>query len=157
MITISLYKAPRGVLDKLNRLIQTLRTAKKMFEQTASLLENYQLRNTILGLAQENRQYADELAAHIHIIGGDSEKMDPGAESGDDWAGKKKDWGKAGDERTAVNRCAMREQFTGQQYEEVLNEPNLHENLRKLILNQLQGVRYSLSQMRMLSTSLVSP
>jgi uncharacterized protein (TIGR02284 family) len=126
-----------------------------MYEQTAGALENKQLRSTILGLAQENRQYAEELSAHIHLIGGEIERGDQGAPFNDDWFNRNKEWEVTGFDMNAVNDCTMREQFTGQQYEEVLKEPNLHENLRKLILNQLQGVRHSLAQMRLLNMSLV--
>jgi uncharacterized protein (TIGR02284 family) len=151
---MTIYKAPGAVLEKLNRLLDILKSSKKMFEQTASGLENKQLRNTILGLAQENRQYAEELAAHIQILGGQAGKVEQGAEFKEDWFKEKKEWEVAEDEKTALKNCALREEFTGQQYEDVLNEPFLHENLRKMIHYQFQGLMHSLSQMTLLSTSL---
>jgi rubrerythrin len=155
MMNIVFYKAPRAVLEKMNRLLVSLRTAKKMYELTASALKNQQLKNTVLGLAQENKQYAEELAAHLQLLGGDIAVGVEPSSFRDDLVIEKREWEIPQSEKEAVDHCAMREKFTEQLYEDMLKEPSLHENLRKMIVYQLQGVMHSLSQMTLLSSSLV--
>ena len=154
MITISLYKAPKAVLDKINKLLSTLRLSKKLYEQTAAKLKNSQFQGTILGLAQENRQFAEELAAHLHTMGGEESMPvpDTGVKTGA--AQEKVEWEGGDDEKAALTHCAMREWYTGQQYEDVLKEPHLHENLRRLISYQLKGLMHSIAQMTLLNNSL---
>jgi rubrerythrin len=155
MMNIVLYSAPRAVMEKLNRLVVSLRTAKKMYELTASALKNQQLKNTLLGLAQENKQYAEELSSQLRMMGADAVGAEEASSFRDDLVIEKREWEKPQNEKEAVDHCAMREKFTGQLYEDMLREPSLHENLRKMIVYQWQGLMHSLSQMTLLSTSLV--
>src|SRR5664279_3214280 len=70
MIASVAHKTPGIILDKLTRLLNVLQEVKNHYEQVAKRIHNRQLKLSILGLAQESKQYANELIAHIETLGG---------------------------------------------------------------------------------------
>src|ERR1035438_3097426 len=70
MIAAIAHKTPGIILDKLNRLLNALQEVKNHYELVAKRIQNQQLKLSILGLAQESKQYANELIAHIETLGG---------------------------------------------------------------------------------------
>jgi hypothetical protein len=70
MIASIAHKTPAIILEKLARLLNALQEVKNHYEQVAKRIQNKQLKISILGLAQESKQYANELIAHIETLGG---------------------------------------------------------------------------------------
>ena len=70
MIAAVAHKTPGIILDKLTRLLNALQEVKNYYEQVAKRIQNQQFKLSILGLAQESKQYANELIAHIETLGG---------------------------------------------------------------------------------------
>src|SRR5580704_148905 len=70
MIAAIAHKTPGIILDKLTRLLNALQEVKNHYELVAKRVQNQQLKLSILGLAQESKQYANELIAHIETLGG---------------------------------------------------------------------------------------
>src|SRR4249919_1122481 len=70
MIASVAHKTPGIILEKLTRLLVALQEVKNHYEQVAKRIHNKQLKLSILGLAQESKQYANELIAHIETLGG---------------------------------------------------------------------------------------
>ncbi|MDP4129472.1 MAG: hypothetical protein Q8918_15580 [Bacteroidota bacterium] len=152
MIASIVHKTPVVILDKLNRLLNALQTVKDNYEQTALRIRNKQLRISLLGLAQESKQYANELIAHIETLGGkmndrfkgDFNKMDPSD----------------GQPFVAEGKADLREMNLGEQllmkaYREVLNEPFLYDNIRRIIRYQQNGLMHCFSQLKILYATIV--
>src|SRR5450432_4589705 len=70
MIAAIVHKTPGIILDKLTRLLNALQEVKNHYELVAKRINNQQLKLSILGLAEESKQYANELIAHIETLGG---------------------------------------------------------------------------------------
>ena len=152
MIASVAHKTPGIILEKLTRLLGALQEVKNHYEQVAKRIQNKQLKLSILGLAQESKQYANELIAHIETLGGvmhdrmksDFNKMDdPGASleipgSTEDLVGLK-----------------LEEQQVMKTYREVLNEPFLYDTVRQMVRYQQNGLLHCFSQIRMLYATLL--
>ncbi len=134
MIEFILYKAPPFLLEKMNNLYSLLRQEKKEFEQIAIKITNRDLRNTILSLAQETKQYACELSSQIHTLGGvpDIEKNNES-----EWIEENKT---LNDDNEILIFCKMNEKKMIRAYREILNESSLYEGLRKMIRYQLNEI-----------------
>ena len=145
--------APKIILDKLSRLLSILQGAKKTYEQTASTVNNKQIRYTILGLAQESKQYANEVMAHIETLGGEAAKPLAGSEFNYENLSERKEW-EIKAEKDRLQDCTNSESSILQAYHDLLAEPGLYENIRKTIKYQLVGLLHSFSQLKLLRTSL---
>jgi uncharacterized protein (TIGR02284 family) len=155
MSNASLYKAPGIVLEKLGRLLKTLQASKKVYEQNAFRLNDRQLRLTLLGHAQECNQYAKELASQIEILGGESERdLASHGEPAKEGLQNKQDSERSNEQKEAMRKCTKSGESTLLVYTEVLNEPSLHENMRKMIRYQINGLLHSFSQLSLLNSSL---
>jgi len=153
MIADFVSKTPKAILEKLDRLLETLQRVKKTFEQTASTINNQQIRYTILGLAQESKQYANELMSHIEILGGRRERSETESEFDFSNPAQKNEW-ECSEEKDRLKDCTSSEKFLLQVYREVLNEPFLYDNIRKMIRYQLNGILHSFAQLKLLNASL---
>jgi hypothetical protein len=152
MIASIVHKTPVIILEKLTRLLNALQEVKNHYEQVAKRIQNKQLRLSILGLAQESKQYANELIAHIETLGGelndrvksDCNRVDEPEEileipgSTNDLIGLK-----------------LEEQQVMKTYREVLNEPYLYDTIRQMIRYQQNGLLHCFSQIRMLYATLL--
>jgi hypothetical protein len=152
MIAAVAHKTPGIILDKLTRLLNALQEVKNYYEQVAKRIQNQQLKLSILGLAQESKQYANELIAHIETLGGilqDRVKTDcnrvvestevqelPGS---------------------AVDLVGLKlgEQQVMKTYRDVLNEPFLYDTIRQMVRYQQNGLLHCFSQIRMLYATLL--
>ena len=152
MIADFVSKTPKAILEKLDRLLDTLQKVKKTFEQSASTIHNQQIRYTILGLAQESKQYANELMSHIEILGGTRERFIVETEL--DFCDDDKNEWECNEEKDRLKICTSSEKFLLQVYREVLNEPFLYDNIRKMIRYQLNGILHSFAQLKLLNASL---
>jgi hypothetical protein len=156
MMTISIHKTPRIVLDNLRRLLKALQVSKKEYERTAFTLADQQMQATLLGHAQECKQYARELASQLEVLGGESAHADPlgpdnEIEEGWDATGRSS---ACSTTKEAMQHCTKSGETTLQVYAEVLREPSLHENIRKLIRYQINGLLHSFAQLSLLNASL---
>lgn len=154
MVKSFISSTPKIILEKLNRLLSALQKAKKTYEQTASTVNNKQIRYTILGLAQESGQYANELMSHIEILGGEAAKPQTGSEFKYDHLSEKKEEWEIKTEKDRLQDCSNNENLILDAYHEALAEPVLYENIRKMIKYQLVGLLHSFSQLKLLKTSL---
>jgi hypothetical protein len=152
MIAAVAHKTPGIILDKLTRLLNALQEVKNYYEQVAKRIQNQQLKLSLLGLAQESKQYANELIAHIETLGGilqDRIKTDcnrvvestealelPGS---------------------AVDLVGLKlgEQQVMKTYRDVLNEPFLYDTIRQMVRYQQNGLLHCFSQIRMLYATLL--
>ncbi|MDE3249412.1 MAG: DUF2383 domain-containing protein [Bacteroidota bacterium] len=147
MIFATVNKIPGFILDKLGLLFKLLKERKKEYELFADKLKDKQLRRTVLSLAQETNQYAVELSGQIQIMGGK-----PGAAE-EDGNGMESLLQIIPEENDILASCEVSEKKMIVAYREILNEPFLHENLRKLIRCQLNGLTYAFMQIKLLKTS----
>jgi hypothetical protein len=152
MIASVAHKTPGVILEKLTRLLLALQEVKNHYELAAKRVHNRQLKLSILGLAQESKQYANELIAHIETLGGtmqerlktDFNKLDA---SGDilEIPGNAED----------LVGLKLEEQQVMKTYREVLNEPFLYDTIRQMVRYQQNGLLHCFSQIRMLYATLL--
>ncbi|HCL82973.1 MAG TPA: hypothetical protein DIC22_03305 [Chitinophagaceae bacterium] len=152
MIASVAHKTPGIILEKLYRLLSSLQEVKNYYEEVAKRIQNKQLKLSILGLAQESKQYANELIAHIETLGGDMQE------------GTKADCNRVAVSGEIQEIPGSREDFVGlklgeqqvmKTYREVLNEPFLYDTIRQMIRYQQNGLLHCFSQIRMLYATLL--
>jgi len=152
MIASVAHKTPGIILEKLTRLLVALQEVKNHYEQVAKRIHNKQLKLSILGLAQESKQYANELIAHIETLGGtmhdrlksDFNKMEDSGEI-QEIPGNSED----------IIGLKLEEQQVMKTYREVLNEPFLYDTIRQMVRYQQNGLLHCFSQIRMLYATLL--
>ena len=152
MIFSTVNKIPAFVLEKLNILFQLLKERKTEYETFAGKVKDKALKRTVLSLAQETNQYAIELCSQIQTMAGKVIK-----ENGEDFGGDTalpKNATMISDEEDILSSCEISETKMIVAYRNILNEPFLHENLRKLIRSQLNGLTYAFMQLRLLNASI---
>jgi hypothetical protein len=152
MIASVAHKTPGIILEKLTRLLVALQEVKNHYEQVAKRIHNKQLKLSILGLAQESKQYANELIAHIETLGGvmhDRVKTD---------FNRVEDAGEIleipGNTEELIG-LKLEEQQVMKTYREVLNEPFLYDTIRQMVRYQQNGLLHCFSQIRMLYATLL--
>jgi hypothetical protein len=152
MIASVAHKTPGIILEKLTRLLNALQEVKNHYEQVAKRIQNKQLKLSILGLAQESKQYANELIAHIETLGGVLQDR------------MKTDFNKLEDSGTTLEipgnsedliGLKLEEQQVMKTYREVLNEPFLYDTIRQMVRYQQNGLLHCFSQIRMLYATLL--
>lgn len=151
MIASVAHKTPGIILDKLARLLNALQEVKNNYEQVAKRIQNLQLKLSLLALAQESKQYANELIAHIETLGGKlQDKL-------------KTDFNRVDEPDINVEvpgymvdlvQLNLGEQLVLKTYREVLNEPFLYDTIRQMIRYQQNGLLHCFSQIRMLYATL---
>lgn len=140
-----------GLLEKLTGLHRMLMEGKADYEQMGADFSNSQLKNTVLGLAQESNQYAAEVSSQIHCLAGDFrepqlkynliEADGPGSS----------------DEERIAKVCNLSEDKLLRFYKDLLDEPglfNVFKGLRRMIQYQMERIAGAISQLRLLQTSL---
>jgi hypothetical protein len=152
MIASVAHKTPGVILDKLTRLLNALQEVKNNYEQVAHRIQNLPLRLSLLGLAQESKQYANELIAHIETLGGklqdrlksDFNRVEDAAEVSE-LPGNTQD----------LVQLNLGEQMLLKTYRDVLNEPFLYDTIRQMVRYQQNGLLHCFSQIRMLYATLL--
>ncbi|HEY2649389.1 MAG TPA: hypothetical protein VGI38_09340 [Puia sp.] len=154
MIASVAHKTPAIILDKLTRLLNALQEVKNNYEQVAKRIQNLQLKLSLLALAQESKQYANELIAHIETLGGKLQDR------------IKTDFNRVDQPDTNIEvpgymvdlvQLNLGEQLVLKTYREVLNEPFLYDTIRQMIRYQQNGLLHCFSQIRMLYATLFKP
>ena len=152
MIASIAHKTPGIILDKLIRLLNALQEVKNHYELVAKRIQNQQLKLSILGLAQESKQYANELIAHIETLGGilhDRVKAECNRLDGN------ADYQQATGNAEDLVQLKIGEQQVMKTYRDVLNEPFLYDTIRQMIRYQQNGLLHCFSQIRMLYATLL--
>ena len=146
-------KTPVIILEKMNLLLAALRLSWSDFEKTAWTISNKQLRYTLLGLAQESRQYANEIKSHIESLGGDTSS--PAEEPGYDFSGlsDKKEW-EIRPERDLFRKSGTLGNLLIESYAKLLEEPIIYEGLKERVRYQLNGLLHLFSQLSLLNASM---
>ncbi|MEP7277514.1 MAG: hypothetical protein ABI813_02625 [Bacteroidota bacterium] len=151
MIFSTVNKIPAFVLEKLDILFQLLKERKTEYETFACKINDKHLKRTVLTLAQETNQYAMELSSQIETMGGNIIKDTP--ERAYPCIGQEGLLMISGEDEI-LKSCEVSETKMISAYRSILNEPFLHDNLRKLIRCQLNGLTYTFMQLRLLTSSL---
>lgn len=146
MIGFNLHKAQPCILEKINTICSLLRQGKKEYEQVAVSIEDEDLRNTMLTLAQESNQYACELSSQIQTLGGVPEMEK------DDDADMAEALKNLDDESKILSFCKMNEKKMIKAYQEILNESFLYDGLRKMIRYQLNEMLCIFMQVKQLKS-----
>ena len=152
MVASLVHKTPAVILEKLTRLLNALQTVKDNYEQTALRIHNKQLQLSLLALAQESKQYANELIAHIETLGGklnDQFKRDFNRMGSDDEHLVFREG------KTDLRQMNLGEQLLMKTYRDILNEPFLYDNIRRIIRYQQNGLMHCFSQLKMLYATLL--
>jgi len=147
MIFSTVNKIPAFVLEKLDILFRLLCERKSEFEAFACGVNNREMKRTVLTLAQETNQYANELSSQIEMMGGGNISCP------DELNYTHGNPLMIADEDDIMKSCEVSEGKMIRAYRTVLNEPFLHDNLRKLIRSQLNGLIYAFMQLKLLNTS----
>ncbi|MFI5155807.1 MAG: DUF2383 domain-containing protein [Chitinophagales bacterium] len=148
----ALYKMSPRLLEKLQKLLASLRKAKKSYEQIAQMLKDRQLQHMLFGLALESTQYAHELDSYVQTLGVVTEQTNLQTETNDRKLPEKKTSGY--EEKDIINWCTKSEKYILQVYRDLLNEPFLYEGVRKMLRYQLNGLLHSFSQLKLLKAAL---
>jgi len=152
MIFSTVNKIPAFVLEKLDILFKLLKERKNEYEAFAGKVNDKNLKRTVLTLAQETNQYANELSSQIKTMAGHDlspfESGTPGANSRASGLSMMMDG-----EDDIMKSCEVSEKKMIVAYRTILNEPFLHDNLRKLIRCQLNGLTAAFMQLKLLNTS----
>ncbi|HMC84537.1 MAG TPA: hypothetical protein VKI61_03395 [Chitinophagaceae bacterium] len=152
MIASVAHKTPGIILDKLTRLLNALQEVKNNYEQVAKRIQNLQLKLSLLGLAQESKQYANELIAHIETLGGKlQDRIKTDFNRVEEVGGNVEVPGYMVD----LVQLNLGEQLVLKTYREVLNEPFLYDTIRQMIRYQQNGLLHCFSQIRMLYATLL--
>ena len=152
-MTIAFEMSPT-ILQKLRELFGSLVHAKKSYEELAFGLRDRQLQQTVIGLAQESRQYATELDSFIHTLG-----FDMGQGRGEEeipvrMAKNLQEPPETREQKDIIHYCVHSEKSILLVYRDLLNEPYLYEGIRKMVRYQLNGLMHSFAQLKMLGASL---
>ena len=147
MIFSTVNKIPGFLLEKLDILFKLLKERKCEYEVFADRVNDKALKRTVLTLAQESNQYANELSSQIETMGGKINEYD--SESGVTNGGNVF----ISEPEDILKSCEVSENKMIVAYRTILNEPFLHENLRKLIRSQLNGLTCLFMQLKLLNTS----
>jgi hypothetical protein len=156
MIFSTVNKIPAFILEKLYILFQLLKERKVEYESFAGKVEDKQLKRTVLSLAQETNQYAIELESQIETMAG-ARKQTELKNNGDKTLLLQKSTVMFSREDDILTSCEISESKMITAYRNILNEPFLHDNLRKLIRCQLNGLIYAFMQLKLLNASMYKP
>ena len=152
MIASVAHKTPAIILEKLTRLLNALQEVKNHYELVAKRIQNRQLKLSILGLAQESKQYANELIAHIETLGG---KLNERTKSECNRVDESDDLQKIPCMTDELIGLKLGEQQVMKTYRDILNEPFLYDTIRQMIRYQQNGLLHCFSQIRMLYATLL--
>jgi uncharacterized protein (TIGR02284 family) len=152
MIASVAHKTPGVILDKLTRLLNALQEVKNNYEQVAKRIQNRQLRLSLLGLAQESKQYANELIAHIETLGG---KLQDRLKTDFNKVEETVDIPDMPQNTEDLIQLKLGEQMVLKTYRDVLNEPFLYDTIRQMVRYQQNGLLHCFSQIRMLYATLL--
>lgn len=152
MIASKVHKTPVIIIEKLNRLLNALQEVKNHYEQVAKRIQNKQLKLSILGLAQESKQYANELIAHIETLGG---KLNDRIKSDCNRVGESGEILEIPGSSEDLIGLRLEEQQVMKTYRDVLNEPFLYDTIRQMVRYQQNGLLHCFSQIRMLYATLL--
>ncbi|MFT3704292.1 MAG: hypothetical protein QM802_18130 [Agriterribacter sp.] len=151
------YKIHPHIIDKLSSLLLLLGVEKDKYDQLAAVLHDRQLRDTIHALAQENNQYEIEVRSHLNIMGivrnqAENESLHiPEFELKPIFL-----QGAAGSKTFAdniVRVCCESEKKMISTYRDVLNEPYLAQETRRIMRYQLNGMMYAFLRLKLLNST----
>ncbi|MGN6491711.1 MAG: DUF2383 domain-containing protein [Agriterribacter sp.] len=155
MLKPSSYKAPSYVTQKLFRLLGTLKSERDRYAETASKITDRQLRDNINMLAQENNQYANELLSQLQIMGSDNDNSTSANESVKILVATSGAADESGHNTGSILQfCKDGEKKMIRLYREILNEPYLGEDIRRLMRCQLNGIMYAFLRLKQYSSTI---
>ena len=140
------YKAPTAVLESLKKLLQVLGAEKAHLEQAALIADNRQLKNTLVQFLQESNQYINELKCQIESLG---ERVESNNEI--DMNAIKK----IQSTQEIYEYCGECEKKIVDAYREIINQPIIVKELRRMIRYQLNGLLCAFIQLKLLKDSFI--
>lgn len=152
------YNVYPHILTKISQVVRLLQMEKEKYEHAALTVENTQLRNTIRCLAQENNQYANELLCQLAILGvrmdetihktvTPAETLVPLFPAGNN------DRSRYHEEELLIACCESEKEVIAA-YRDILNEPFLAAETRRVMRYQLNGIMYAFLQLKLLKGTL---
>lgn len=154
MLKPSSYKAPGYVTQKLFRLLSTLKSERDKYAETASKITDRQLRDNINVLAQENNQYASELLSQLQMMGSENDNTNAESEPVKIIVTSEADAGDNHNAGSVLQLCKDGEKKMIRLYREILNEPYLGEDFRRLMRCQLNGIMYAFLRLKLYSSTI---
>ncbi|MBX3256116.1 MAG: DUF2383 domain-containing protein [Chitinophagaceae bacterium] len=156
MLKSTSCKVPVYIVQKLLYLLAALKNERDQYSQAAAKISNRQLRDNINLLAQENNQYASELLSQIRILGVENVSNDNMIQDQDAHTQVLDDVKGDGTQSTIeiLQICRDSEKKMIRVYREVLNEPHLMEDIRRLIRCQLNGIMYAFLRLKLFSSTI---
>lgn len=142
---------PKTVLDKMQSLLAALQSVRDYSERMAGAVPGKEFRFSILELAQEARQYSNELIAHLESLGA---QLGAAYKASCNNIRREAEYSQFTNGKNEINDLKLGEKFILRMYQEVLNEPFLSENSRKMVRYQLNGIMHLLSKLKMMKWSL---
>jgi hypothetical protein len=140
----NLFTASPLITEKIKRLYNLLKKEKNEYEQLAANIPDKELKRTVLGLAQEHNQYANELMAQAQTLGcefhenyNDKEEPEKATEI-------------FSDDCDVLSFCKTHEKKLVSAYREILNETFLYDGLSKIFRYQLNGILCAFTQLKLL-------
>lgn len=158
MLKPAAYKAPSYVIQKLFRLLDVLKSERDKYSQAASTITDRQLRDNISVLAQENNQYACELLSQLQILGTDNyyDQNVTEPSTSENLPLSVTETSEPGLQNTGsiLQHCRDSEKKMIGIYRQILNEPYLMEDIRRLMRCQLNGIMYAFLRLKLLSSTM---
>jgi len=144
MLRFNHYNGSPTPIEKINTLYSLLKKGTKDYKRLSVGVENKEMKTTILILAQESNQYASDLNSLISSLKERLQKNDAAeTESNLTHAFVNND-------EEVFNFCHITEEKVINAYREILNEPFLNVEFRKMISYQLNGTLCSFMQLKLM-------
>ncbi len=145
-------KLSSGLISKFCGLLFFLKRSKKEFEMVADEIGNTSLRTALNGLSDESNYYAGELKNYLSSLGAASSFTEGYTEDPEVFefypAGEP---GAQGDE--LMNICTHNELTLVQAYNELLEESMPFQNLKDIMLYQLNALKYTFMKIKILNSA----
>ena len=127
------------VIEQLNHLITMAEDGKAGYETAAKDVEEVELKNLFLNLAQERALYTRQLQLQVNMLNGNAENSGgPVGAIHRLWMDVKSTF--MSDKETILNACITGEEAAIGAYKSVLTNTTLSESVRQLLTEQIWGI-----------------
>jgi uncharacterized protein (TIGR02284 family) len=136
------------VISILNGLITTCTNGEETFKKAADNMRNSEFRRLFNIFAQQRAQFASELQAEVHRLGGDAPKSGKAAESSNRVWSNVRSIGVA-DEGSVISDCQREEETAVNDYQEAL-KADLPLDVQYVVKRQYMDIKDAYDRIRIL-------
>jgi hypothetical protein len=141
------------ITSKITSLVKFLQLEKEKYDLAADSITDRQLRDTVRALAQANNQYSCELLSQLYAMGvADCHRKIEAQAQPEEliplFGAPTNMYKDAAD--NLLLRCCKSAKLLITAYRDILNEPNLSEDVRSIMRYQLNGIMYAYLQLKLL-------